>query len=1007
MKINRTIKKIRINLICSLGFVLLAAGTWTEVSSQEVYRSFELRYYTPDEKADGDTDFKGQTEYFDTEKRLEYLDAYEKSARKFFENENWDQKVVSDEEAKAIAEKIKPQPLPSVRDRIVLNSWKMLGYKTGKREAEVERMEWWNRDGLEVKDGELHFMEKQSKIIDIESQEWRSLISLDFKPAATDEVQEISLGEAQKISFSKGSIMVNVDGKSTPVANYGGTDFVNLKIETDLENGKYNLYVGGRLVVDFLPLDKSVSFDNINISGAKGCIVDNLYGVKYTVSVFTDDIHTRDVPFQINTFLNEDFSITPKLHGWQAGEYDDSEWKGVELPYAHGGDRYKHESMYLRKKVYIGDFVRANLNLETLDPGGEIWINGKVVAVVHKRTPFSMDITDYLKKNSENTIGLKVFPNKVEITNRHTSADFYTGWFAGRTWIDLHQKQYIKDVFVYTRVLDENAVVSVSAEMMNQDWRADEREWKTTREFNGFVKVQFYKWFPLEEAEPVLEKKFPVNLRLNRDVTFSEDILLESPDKWHFNDPRLYKVVVSIEDEDGKVVDDYVVTTGIRTVSQEGGTFRINGEPEMMNGALLFAYKYPLEDIARTLRCADDYWLVKEIMMMKRTNGNMFRMSVHHGMKGGINDPRLAEIGDQMGFMFQWSTGSWVRTGTPWIIDFDALAQYVKQVRNHPSIVMWQPGNHPKFKNFKEEATAFYQNIYQSIYPNDPSRLISPTASGSRFGDQGTPNDMGTLIGKNEAFEADPVWTAPMITRGNMDHTTGYGAQWSTLRKYPVPPEFIGEQGWREKGYRVDYLNSRHRAYFDFESEESAGQPNWTLRKGKPSYQILSYELNYDVGSIGRNLRPDEWRVSQAWQGFSAFEAYKKKRWLDYDGMAWCSLHGGGNTSTYQKPLIDYFGYSKISFHTVKMAFQDVLACSGNVDVVYGPNDKLPVKVINLGDQKLVDVTVTCRDLNGKKIFSKKFSKVSLDKGRNSYDLGEIDLDIRKEGFYVFVYEVN
>ena len=46
-------------------------------------------------------------------------------------------------------------------------------------------------------------------------------------------------------------------------------------------------------------------------------------------------------------------------------------------------------------------------------------------------------------------------------------------------------------------------------------------------------------------------------------------------------------------------------------------------------------------------------------------------------------------------------------------------------------------------------------------------------------------------------------------------------------------------------------------------------------------YRILSYEINYDVGSIGRNLTTDEWRISQAWQGFSAFEAYKKKRWVD------------------------------------------------------------------------------------------------------------------------------
>jgi hypothetical protein len=390
---------------------------------------------------------------------------------------------------------------------------------------------------------------------------------------------------------------------------------------------------------------------------------------------------------------------------------------------------------------------------------------------------------------------------------------------------------------------------------------------------------------------------------------------------------------------------------------------------------------------------------------MKRGNGNTLRMSVHHGSKGGINDPRLAEIGDQLGIMFQWTTGSWVRSGSPWLIDFEALPRYVKQVRNHPSIVMWQPGNHPKFQNFEEEATVWLKEIYKSIYPNDPSRLISSAANNSKFND--APNDLGTLNGDYKSITADPVWTAPMITRGNMDHATGYGTTWETLRNYPFPPDYDGDMGWREKGFRKDYLNSKERAYFDYESEESAGQPNWTLQKGKPSYRIPSYELNYDIGSIGRNLSCDEWSLSQAWQGFSAFEAYKKKRWLDYDGLAWCTLHGGGNTSTYQKPLIDYFGHSKIAFHTVKMAFQNVLACSKNVDIVYGPDDKLPVAVINLGKQNTVDVIVTCKNLAGETMFSEKYENVSLPRGRTVTDLVKLDLSLQKEGFYLFEYIVE
>lgn len=979
--------------------ILMFGIEMPDINAQEISRSFEMRYYTNDAKANGESDFSGEKEVYDTEKRIEYLNNYEKVAGEFFDNKNWDKLVLSDDEAKAMAEKIKKQPLPEVRKRLMLDNWKMIGSKSGKREAEQKQLEWWNsQSGVEVKYGQLHFTQKATVSKEIEAQDWRSLMEIDIVPAGNN---EIKYGDAVKINLNNGKVIA----AGTEVATYENGKTVHVKVETDLENGKYNLYINEQKVVDFLPVKKNVSYSTITISGSKETIVDNIYGVKYHKKVFTEDLHTRDVPFHISTSINEDFSLTPSISGWQTEEYNDSEWKTVNIPYPHGGDRNKEESMYLRKTVTVGDFTVANLNIETICPRGEVWVNGEVVAVTNKEQPFKLDISRFLKKNSENTIAIRVLPHKVEVTNRHTAADLYTGWYTGRAWIDFHQLQYIKDVFVYTKELSDDATVALKVNMQNDNWEFKQREIKEIREFNGILNVKFYKWFPEESVEPAFEEEFPVYLRLNRDVAFSKDISIKSPDKWHFNDPNLYKVVVTLIDTSGKAVDDYVITTGIRTVSQEGGTFRINGNSEMMNGALVFGYKYPLEDIARTMYCGEEFWLVKEIMMIKRLNGNTIRMSHHDEVVGGINDPRFAEIGDQLGVMLQWATSAWVRSGSPWLVDFDVLSKDVKQVRNHPSIVMWQPGNHPKFLSFEEEGTEWFKKVYNSIYPYDPSRLISPTASNSKLY---PPNDDGTIIDDKEQrpFKADPVWTAPMITRGNMDHATGYSAKWSDLRIYPYPEEFDGEQGWRERGFRTDYLNSKERAYFDFESEESISQPNWALRKGKPSYEIQSYEHGSNISNVGRILKVNEWRISQSYQGFSAFEAYKKKRFLDYDGQAWCTLHGGGNTSTYQKPLIDYFGYSKMAFHTVKMAFQPVLACSKNVDVMYGPDDKIPVVVMNLGVEKTVDVVVTCKNLSGEKVFEKKYNKVSLKEGRTFTNLEDIELLLKEEGYYVFEYKV-
>ena len=268
------------------------------------------------------------------------------------------------------------------------------------------------------------------------------------------------------------------------------------------------------------------------------------------------------------------------------------------------------------------------------------------------------------------------------------------------------------------------------------------------------------------------------------------------------------------------------------------------------------------------------------------------------------------------------------------------------------------------------------------------------------------PNDNGTKNREGEDIEPHPIWTAPMMTIGDMDHATGYGATWDVLRKYPYPPDFNSDMGWRSATFKADYIDSEIRAYFDFESEESAAQANWETMKGKPYYQLKSYEYPYDMGSIGRQLTVEEWRTSQAWQGFSAFEAYKKKRWLGYDGMTWCPLHGGGNMGTYMKPIIDYHGNAKLGFYGLQMVFQDVLAGTHNVDLVIGPKDSIEPMILNLGDEKKVQLLVELKNMEGK-IMAQKIFDTALESGRTVTELPEWDFHPAVDGFYIVEYTIN
>src|SRR5690625_6655061 len=61
-----------------------------QLNGQRISSGFEVRYFSSDPKANGETDFKGETSVFSTEDRMEFLKYYGKSAAAYFQDENLD-----------------------------------------------------------------------------------------------------------------------------------------------------------------------------------------------------------------------------------------------------------------------------------------------------------------------------------------------------------------------------------------------------------------------------------------------------------------------------------------------------------------------------------------------------------------------------------------------------------------------------------------------------------------------------------------------------------------------------------------------------------------------------------------------------------------------------------------------------------------------------------------------------------------------------------------------------
>jgi hypothetical protein len=890
-----------------------------------------------------------------------------------------------------------------------LADWKYIGYRSGQDiETQIRLDNWQKKDGVALREGELYLQSGKELAFDFPPQAWRFNFSWKAKPAnKTGEIQfklsDRQLITAATVGFgSNGEFFyTTTGGQRVDTLTYQPGKWYDITLEIDLSGGDaqlaygkqvgcYNLYIDGELIADFVPLERAVvSPDRFSSIGQV-----NTFSVHTDQEVALDDLtgygyaltNRLNYPYQPILLADEDFEAKPKVSDWASAGYDDSLWKEGALPIVIGSERHFREDLYLRKQVQTGEFKRAFLNLETLDPGGELWINNQCVATINDRFPHRIEITSYLKPNSDNLFAVKVNPfflmKGVGEMMTHSSLDFNVGWFCGRMSLDLVSPSHIEKVYVHTLPLNGKKADLKAKIVFN-----------SSGSFTGKVVMEVFPWFPIEKGKSVAKSEMTVNFE--GEIEVNQQITVSNPLVWTPENPILYKVKVSLLDAKGKKVDDYVTTTGIRTVDQQGGMFRLNGKPSMLNGAQIMGFRWPLDKAVIWNRCPPLEWVAKELLMVKKMNGNLLRIHVHgweNSPAEGINDPRIAELADQMGIMLIWITPSWTRTGDDWKqIDFEGFPIYMYQVFNHPSIVLWEASNHPnKFKKKGiEDSDEFCEKMYNTIYPVDSSRIISFTSflKHLHYGDDG-----GTIDYKGNPIKASWAYTAPLVTRGNQDAPTGYSNNWTTLRK------------WGEDRYMKSMMESKDRAYFNFEHQESMAQPNWELLKGKPYYRVHSYEWGYDDGAIGRRLKLDEWKESQGWQAFSAWEAIKKMRWQGYDGFSWCSLHGGPNSGTYNKPIIDMHGHAKLAYWTNKMAFQPTIVGSYNVDVVYGPDDELTPVIIHWGEQGKATLQVLIEDTEGHVVEKKEYHDIPLPAGRAPIALPPFKPTWKTEGYYIIKY---
>ena len=396
------------------------------------------------------------------------------------------------------------------------------------------------------------------------------------------------------------------------------------------------------------------------------------------------------------TLIDSDwrFSKGELNEGAERADYDDSEWRRVDLPHDwsiegvpsadepsgnDGGYRPTGKGWYrkvldLTKTGDNGGNRRWSLYFEGVYMDAEVFVNGKSLGVHHYGySSFIHDITDHIIPNGKNTIAVSVDNSKQKNSRWYTGSGIYR-----HVWLictaDVHFRHW--GTFITTpEVGNDKAKVAIATEVSNEG--ASEREISVTATIVD------------NKGKEVGKGSKNVRLKSGETVNVKQHVSIGSPQLWSPESPTMYKAKLSIS-EGGRTIDATEEKFGIRTIaySAESG-FILNGEKVELNGGCIH------HDNGIMGAAAFDRAEVRKVEMMKAAGFNAVRTSHNHPSEAFLH------ACDSIGLLvIDEAFDGWRSAKTKYdystLIDKhwqEDIAALVLRDRNHPSIFCWSVGN--------------------------------------------------------------------------------------------------------------------------------------------------------------------------------------------------------------------------------------------------------------------------------------------------------------------------
>ncbi len=377
----------------------------------------------------------------------------------------------------------------------------------------------------------------------------------------------------------------------------------------------------------------------------------------------------------------------PVPSNWQLQGYDFPHYTNIIYPFEKNPPYIRHDhnpvGSYRRNFTLPETWKGRNVfvHFDGVDSAMYLWVNGQKVGYNEdSRTPAEFDITKYLRPGA-NSIAAEVYRfsdgSYLEDQDYFRLSGIYRDVYLFSTG-ELH----IRDFEVNTLLDGEyrDAQLKVTLKLRNEAARAN------TAQIEAALLDAAGK-----NVATLAAKKADVAPGAESVVALDQKIA--NPLKWSAEQPNLYKLVLTLKDGAGKVIEVIPSTVGFRSSEIKGGQYLLNGKPIYFKGTNRHEHDPDLGHVPTTAM------MVKDILLMKRSNINAVRTS-HYP-----NTPEWYALCDQyglylideanieshgMGYDPKVTLGNnpvWEKA------HLDRIERMVERDKNHPSVVIWSLGN--------------------------------------------------------------------------------------------------------------------------------------------------------------------------------------------------------------------------------------------------------------------------------------------------------------------------